>query len=50
VLKLKKQCPFLESLEDRELPVMEVPELRQSVLESTITRIWSSRIIEWREE
>jgi hypothetical protein len=49
VLQLKKICPFLRSLEERELPLLEVPQLRQKVLEKTITRLWSSRIIEWIE-
>jgi len=49
VLMLKKRCPFLKSLEDRELPLLEVPQLRQIVLEKSIDRIWSSCIIEWME-
>jgi len=50
VLQLKKRCPFLQSLEERELPLLEVPALRQAVLEKTVSRVWSSQVIEWREE
>jgi hypothetical protein len=48
--KLQKTCPFLKTFEYRVLPVMEVPALRQKVLEAAITRLWSSRIIEWSSE
>jgi hypothetical protein len=50
VLQLKKQCRFLQSLRDRELPLMDVPELRQPVLEKAVGRLWSSTVIEWSEE
>jgi hypothetical protein len=50
VLSLKKRCPFLQSLEARELPLIEVPSLRRAVLERTVSRIWSSEIIEWQDE
>ncbi len=50
VLRLRKECPFLKSFEDRTLPVMDVPALRRKVLESAVSRVWSSRVIEWQEE
>ena len=50
ILQLQKRCPFLKSLGDRVLPLMDVPALRQKVLEATVSRVWSSHIIEWRED
>jgi peptide subunit release factor 1 (eRF1) len=50
LLQLQKTCPILKSLEDQILAVIEVPALRQRVLEATVSRVWSSQIIEWQEE
>jgi peptide subunit release factor 1 (eRF1) len=50
ILLLRKRCPFLQSLEDRALPLLDVPSLRQRVLETAVGRIWSSGIIDWQEE
>jgi len=50
VLLLQKRCPFLQSFEDRVLPLLDVPSARQRVLEKAIVRIWSSCIINWQEE
>lgn len=50
VLLLQKRCAFLKSFEDRVLPLLDVPSLRQKVLETAVGRIWSSCIIEWQEE
>jgi len=50
VLLLQKRCAFLRSFEDRVLPLLDVPSLRQKVLETAVNRIWSSCIIEWQEE
>lgn len=50
VLLLQKRCAFLQSFEDRVLPLLDVPSLRQKVLETAVGRIWSSCIIEWQEE
>ncbi|MFC2070111.1 acVLRF1 family peptidyl-tRNA hydrolase [Chloroflexota bacterium] len=50
VLKLKKRCRFLQSLEERELSLIEVPTIRQPVLEKAVSRVWSSSIVEWSEE
>jgi hypothetical protein len=30
-------------------PLLDIPEPRQSVLEASIKRVWSSTIYEWRE-
>ena len=50
VLLLQKRCPFLQSFEERGLPLLDVPSLRQRVLETAVGRIWSSCIIDWQEE
>lgn len=50
IVQLQKRCSLLKSLGDRVLPLMEVPALRQKVLEATAGRVWSSYIIEWRED
>ena len=50
VLLLQKRCPFLQSFEDRVLPLLDVPSPRQRVLETAMGRIWSSCIIDWQEE
>ena len=49
VLQLQKRCQFLKSFEDRALPLLDVPSLRQKVLEATVSRVWASCIIEWQE-
>jgi hypothetical protein len=49
ILQLQKRCPLLISFEDRTLPLLEVPSPRQKILETTVHRIWSSRVIEWQE-
>jgi peptide subunit release factor 1 (eRF1) len=50
VLQLRKECPVLKTFEDMTLQTIDVPALRQKVLEAAITRIWSSRIVEWENE
>ncbi len=49
ILLLQKRCPFLKSFEDRVLPLLDVPSLNQKVLETAVSRLWASCIIEWRE-
>jgi hypothetical protein len=49
ILLLQKRCLFLKSFEDRVLPLLDVPSLNQKVLETTVSRLWASCIIEWRE-
>ena len=51
ILKLQKQCPFLEQFDDRLLPpLLEVQDPRFSVLEEAVIDIWSSKVTEWKEE
>ena len=51
ILRLQKQCPFLAQFEDRLLPpLLEVQDPRFSVLEKAVTDVWSSKVIEWKEE
>lgn len=46
-----KACPALQQLEGRQLPpLLDIPDPRQYVLEAAVKRIWSSRVIEYREE
>ncbi len=46
--RLQKLCPVLKNFEDKTLPLLDVPPLRQNVLEAAVSRLWSSRIIRWR--
>jgi len=48
VLSLKKQCPFLHSLEGPFLPLVDAPWPKGEILSKTLLRIWSSRVTEWR--
>lgn len=50
VLLLQKRCPLLQSFADRVLPLLDVPAIRQSVLVTAVSRIWSSCIVDWHEE
>ncbi len=50
ILQLQKRCSFLKPFGDRALPLIDVPALRQKVLEATAGRVWSSYIIEWCED
>lgn len=50
VLRLKKRCRFLQSLEEKELAIIDVPEVRRPVLEKEVGRLYSSRVCEWQEE
>jgi len=50
-LSLQKHCPLLEKIEKPTLPpLLDIPEPRRAVLESTINRIWSSTIYSWTED
>jgi hypothetical protein len=47
---LQKQCAFLAQLDKPALPsLLDIPEPRQAVLETAISRVWSSTLVEWRE-
>jgi len=51
ILLLQKQCPFLARLECAILPpLLDIPEPRQAVLEKAVRRVWSSSVIEWRDD
>jgi hypothetical protein len=51
IQQLQKQCDFLNQFNDRLLPpLLEIPDPRFNILEKAIPQIWSSRVIEWREE
>ena len=48
---LQKQCPFLGQLDKPALPpLLDIPEPRQAVLETAISRVWSSTLMEWQED
>jgi peptide subunit release factor 1 (eRF1) len=48
---LKKRCPILSRLEDRQLPpLLDIGDPRQPVLDAAVKRIWSSHIVEWRAD
>jgi hypothetical protein len=48
---LQKQCPFLGKLDKPTLPpLLDIPEPRRAVLETAISRVWSSTVIEWRDD
>jgi hypothetical protein len=51
ILLLQKQCPLLGNLKIPTLPpLFDIPEPRQAVLETAISRIWSSTVYEWQED
>ena len=51
ILLLQKQCPLLGKLGTLVLPpLLDIPEPRQAVLETAISRVWSSTVVEWRED
>ena len=46
---LKKQCAFVGKLDIETLPpLFDIPEPRQSVLQTAVNRIWSSTVMEWQ--
>lgn len=48
---LQKQCSFLGRLDKHTLPpLLDIPEPRQAVLATAISRVWSSTVMEWRED
>jgi hypothetical protein len=48
---LQKQCPFVAKLDRPTLPsLFDIPAPRQAVLETAVSRVWSSTVIEWRED
>jgi peptide subunit release factor 1 (eRF1) len=48
---LKKACPILSRLEEHQLPpLLDIGEPKQAVLEASVRRVWSSRVMEWQKE
>jgi peptide subunit release factor 1 (eRF1) len=50
ILLLRKQCPFLSQLDNRVLRMLlDIPDPRKPVLEKSVSTVWSTDVIEWRE-
>lgn len=50
ILELRKRCSFLSQFDNRALPpILDIPEPRQVVLEGSVSKVWSSKIVDWRE-
>jgi len=50
LLSFRKQCKFLEQLDDRVMSTMlNVREPKQATLEAAISQVWSSEVIQWQE-
>jgi hypothetical protein len=51
ILLLRKQCPFLSQFDDRVLRMLlDIPDPRKPVLEKSVSTVWSTDVIEWRED
>jgi hypothetical protein len=51
ILSLRKRCPFLQQFDNRTLaPLLDIPDPRQTVLETAVERVWSSNLVEWYDE
>ncbi len=51
ILSLQKYCPLLGKIDKPILPsLLDIPEPRRSVLETAVSRIWSSTIYIWTED
>jgi hypothetical protein len=51
ILTAQKYCPWLEKLDKPNLPpLLDIPEPRLPVLQTAVSRIWSSTVYEWRED
>ena len=50
LLSFRKQCEFLQQLDDRVLSTMlNVREPKQATLEAAMSQVWSSTVIQWQE-
>jgi peptide subunit release factor 1 (eRF1) len=50
LLSFRKQCHFLQQLDERTLgTLLNVREPKQAALESAISQVWSSEVIQWEE-
>lgn len=51
ILELRKRCPFLSQFDNRILRMLlDIPDPRQAVLEKAVETVWSTDVIEWRED
>jgi hypothetical protein len=51
ILMAQKYCPWLEKLTKPVLPpLLDIPEPRLPILQTSVTRFWSSTVYEWSEE
>lgn len=51
ILLLRKRCPFLNQFDDRILRMLlDIPDPCRAVLEKAVGAIWSTDVIEWRED
>jgi len=51
ILLLRKQCRFLGQFDDRILRMLlDIPDPRKPVLEKSVSTVWSTEVIEWRED
>jgi len=51
ILSLRKRCPFLGQFEDRVLrTLLDIPEPRRAVLDKALNDVWSTTILELRED
>jgi hypothetical protein len=51
IQQLRKQSAYFDKFDDRLLPpLLDIPDPRFNVLENAVSRVWSSRIVEWSEE
>jgi len=51
ILLLRKRCPFLSQFDDRILRMLlDIPDPRKPVLEKSVGTVWSTDVIEWRED
>jgi hypothetical protein len=51
ILTAQKYCPWLEKLDKPTLPpLLDIPEPRLPVLQTAVSRLWSSTVYEWTED
>jgi hypothetical protein len=51
IVLLRKQCPFLSQFDDRVLRMLlDIPDPRKPVLEKAVSTVWSTDVVEWRED
>jgi hypothetical protein len=51
ILMAQKYCPWLEKLDKPTLPpLLDIPEPRLPILQSAVSRVWSSTVYEWSED